>query len=108
MHCIQVYAPASMALDMEFWLLPTIIHAWVALPLPTSSKICRLLMTFAYSLDPDQARQNVGPDMGPLMLFLKENFEKSNVEKYWQTTKNHEKLPSMQRAHMFKLNSCTL
>ena len=25
--------------------------------------LCRLLITFANSLDPDQARQNVGPDL---------------------------------------------
>ena len=37
-------------------------------------------MTFANSLDPDQAQQNVGPDLDPncltLMVFLKEYFEK--------------------------------
>ena len=37
---------------------------------------CRLLITFANSLDPGQARQNVGPDLDPncltLMVFLKE------------------------------------
>ena len=26
---------------------------------------CRLLIAFANSLDPDQARLNVGPDLGP-------------------------------------------
>ena len=31
---------------------------------------CHLLITFATSLDPDQARQNVGPDMGPICLTL--------------------------------------
>ena len=30
---------------------------------PTSRDFCRLLITFANSLDPDQARQNVGPDL---------------------------------------------
>ena len=34
--------------------------------LPTS----RLLITFANSLDPDQARQNVGPDLDPNCLKL--------------------------------------
>ena len=29
---------------------------------------CRLLITFANSLDPDQARQNVGPDQDPNCL----------------------------------------
>ena len=30
----------------------------------------RLLIVFAYSLDPDQARQNVGPDLDPTSLTL--------------------------------------
>ena len=29
------------------------------------SNCCRLLINFANSLDPDQARQNVGPDQDP-------------------------------------------
>ena len=37
---------------------------------------CRLLIAFANSLDPDEARQNVGPDLDPncltLMVFQKE------------------------------------
>ena len=40
---------------------------------------------FANSLDPDQARHNVGPDLVQssltLMIFLKEFFEKNNFEK---------------------------
>ena len=31
---------------------------------------CRLLITFANSLDPDQDRQNVGPDLDPNRLTL--------------------------------------
>ena len=31
--------------------------------LPTE---CHLLIAFAYSLDPDQARQNVSPDLDPI------------------------------------------
>ena len=31
---------------------------------------CRLLITFANSLDPNQARQNVGPDLDPNCLTL--------------------------------------
>ena len=31
---------------------------------------CRLLMTFANSFDPDQARQYVGPDLNPNRLTL--------------------------------------
>ena len=56
--------------------------------LPASGKVCRLLMIFANSLDPDQARQNVGPDLDP-SCFQEKIFEKSNVEKYQQLTKQH-------------------
>ena len=31
--------------------------------LPASDNFCHLLITFANSMDPDQARQNVGPDL---------------------------------------------
>ena len=59
-------------------------------------------MTFANSLDPDQARQNVGPDLDSncltLMVFLIDFFEKINFEKNPQLIKKHAKLPSMQRA----------
>ena len=37
---------------------------------PASSDFCRLLMTSANSLDPDQARQNVRPDLDPNCLTL--------------------------------------
>ena len=37
---------------------------------PTSGYFCHLLITFANSLDPDQARQNVGPDLDPNCLTL--------------------------------------
>ena len=47
--------------------------------------LCHLLIIFANSLDSDQARQNVGPDLDPncltLMVFLKEFFEKDDFEK---------------------------
>ena len=36
--------------------------------LPASGNFCHLLITFANSLDPDQARQNVGPDLDPNCL----------------------------------------
>ena len=35
-----------------------------------SSDFCGLLKTFANSLDPDQDRQNVGPDLDPNCLTL--------------------------------------
>ena len=54
------------------------------------------MITFANSLDPDQARRYVGPDLDPnlfdtLMVFLKEFFEKVDFEKYLQTTKKNMK-----------------
>ena len=36
--------------------------------LPTGGDFCCLLITFANSLDQDQARQNVGPDLDPNCL----------------------------------------
>ena len=36
--------------------------------LPASGNLCYLLIIFAISLDPDQARQNVGPDLDPNCL----------------------------------------
>ena len=64
-----------------------------------SDKFCCPLITFANTLDPDQARQNVGPDLNPnlfdiLMVFLKENFDNVNFE-----NKKHAKLPSLQRVY---------
>ena len=51
----------------------------------------RLLIPFVYSLDPDKARQNVGPKPDPklfdtLMVFLKEFFEKVDLTKKNQQT----------------------
>ena len=48
--------------------------------------VCCLLITFANSLDPDQARQSVGPDLDPNCLTLwwyswKNFFEKDYFEK---------------------------
>ena len=58
---------------------------------------CCLHITFANSLDPDHAQQNVGPDLDPncltLMSFLKEFFKKDDfVKKNKQTTKKHKKI----------------
>ena len=48
-----------------------IIHLDILLnSFPASVGFCRLLITFANSLDPDQARQNVGPDLDPNCLTL--------------------------------------
>ena len=61
---------------------------------------CRRLISFANSLDLDQARHFVRPDLDPncltLIAFLKEFFEKVDFEKNQQTTKKHAKLPSRQ------------
>ena len=54
-------------------------------------------MIFVNSLEPDQARQNVGPDLDPRCLTLKEffvNFENKSAD---QAKKKQKKLPSMQR-----------
>ena len=37
---------------------------------------CHLLITFANSLDPDQARQNVGPDLDPKWFDIDGNPER--------------------------------
>ena len=55
-----------------------------------------LLINFANSLDPDQARKNVRPDLDPICLTLwmyswKKFSEKSILKKNQQTTKKHEK-----------------
>ena len=65
-----------------------------------------LLINFSNSLDPDQARQNIEPDMNPnmklfdtltsflkglYMSFLKELLENNNVEWRSAVDKNHEK-----------------
>ena len=60
---------------------------------PASDDFCRLLITFANSLDPDQDLQNVGPDLNPtcltfLILFLKENLEIKFIEKSTDDSKN--------------------
>ena len=60
-----------------------------------------LNVIFANSLDPDQARQNVGPDLDPncltlrwysLKIYLTNNFRKKCTD-----DKKHAKLPSIQR-----------
>ena len=56
-----------------------------------SGDFYHLLITFANSLDLDQDRRNVGPDLDPnlfdtLIVFLKEAFKKVYFEKSQQTT----------------------
>ena len=43
----------------------------------TSSDLCHLLIAFANSLDPDQARQNVGPDPDPNCLTVLKKIQHS-------------------------------
>ena len=65
-------------------------------------------MTFANGLDPDQARQNVGPVHDPkcltLMVFL-EFFGKVDFKKIQQVTKKHEKFPRGQRVKLSRINA---
>ena len=56
----------------------------VTLTFPLHCEFCCLLITFANSLDSDQDRQNVGPDLGrkclTLIVFPKEFFKKVNLK----------------------------
>ena len=47
---------------------PPIIYSLDLISLPTS---VHLLITFANRLDPDQAQQNIGPDLDPICLTLR-------------------------------------
>ena len=67
-----------------------------------SSDFCCLLLTFANILDPDQDRHNVGPDLDPNRLTLKEYSEKVTFENKSADDKNHEKIASMQRINFIK------
>ena len=40
---------------------------------------CHLLITFANSLDPDQARRFVGPDLGPICLKNQQKKKSSKI-----------------------------
>ena len=42
----------------------------------TSTYLCRLLITFANHLDPDQAEQNIKPELDPSCLILARKFQK--------------------------------
>ena len=54
---------------------------------------CRMLITFVNRLDPDQARQNIGPDLDNLMVFLKEFFGKVDLEKISRRQKSMHNFP---------------
>ena len=60
-------------------------------------------------MDPDRARQNIGPDLNKIngsnlfdtqMVFLKEFFEEVDFEKNQQRTKKHEKFAKGERFHL--------
>ena len=59
--------------------------------LPANSRFCHLLMIYANSLDPNQAQQNVRPDLDPrcLTLCYSEGIYSGGkkFENYLQTTK---------------------
>ena len=62
-------------------------------------------MTIANSLDSDQTPQNIGPDLGTLIVFLKDFFfflKKFILKKVMRQQQKHEKLTSMQRVKRLK------
>ena len=65
------------------------------------------LITFANSLDPDQAWQNVRPNQDPNCLALKTKnfFEKVDFEKDQQTTEKHAKLPRKRESQLQQLQT---
>ena len=44
-------------------------------------RLFRSLITFANTLEPDQIRQNVGPDLGSMMIFLEDLCENVSLGK---------------------------
>ena len=56
-------------------------------PFLASGDFCCLLITFTNSLDPDQARQNVGPDLDPNCLTLKDFLKGVDFENQHTITK---------------------
>ena len=60
----------------------------------TSVDFCRLLISFANRLDPNQ--------FDILTVFLEEFFEKVYFENSHRRQQNHEKLPSMRRVKVIK------
>ena len=49
--------------------------------LPANGDFCHLLITFANSLNPDQARQNVGPDLDPNCSTPLRYLKKSSIQR---------------------------
>ena len=70
--------------------------------LPACGKFCLLLITFANSLDPNQARHNVRPDLDPSCMTLryhswKKILKKIMLRNFCRRQNIVTKLPSMQR-----------
>ena len=90
----------------QLWTLFTHVFFLVehTIPIPASVVCCqcRLLITIANSLDPGQARQNVGPDLDPDCLTLWwcswKNYLKIFILKKSADDKIYEKFSSMQCA----------
>ena len=80
-NCLLVSFDRNFALDSD----AAANYEYLINSFPASGDFCHLLITVAKSLDPDQARQNVGPDLDPnfltLMVFLKDFFEKVNFKR---------------------------
>ena len=76
----------------------------ITLHWPVTTFFCRLLITFASSLDPDQARQNVGPDLDPNCLILRwyslKDFFKKLILKKSADDKNAFKITQHANSHM--------
>ena len=88
--------------NFENNLLLSFISIAIFIYFHASGDFCRLLLTFANSLDPDQARQNVGFDLISTRLYAKKNhFENGIFEKHQQTSKHETQLPSMQRVKVY-------
>ena len=70
-----------------------------------SCDFCHVLINFANSLDPDQDRQNVGPDPNPKCLTLWKYSSINFYEKASGRQIKQKKLPSMQSVKNRKLKS---
>ena len=68
-HCIILWYHLIMC-PLDRFVDTGVRPATVYNSLPACDDFCRLLITFANSLDPDQDRQNVGPDLDLNCLIL--------------------------------------
>ena len=75
--CYNIYSALALMLMTLYGLIFNCFHV--------RGNFCHQLITFANCFDPDQDRQNVGPDLDPnsltLIVVLKEIFEKLNLKK---------------------------